>query len=112
MQDKNANKWLTLRVTEDEKNRLAELSGNVGLSKSEYMRRQFFGGRPLIPRVDEIAIRELRRLGGLLKHNFETMRQAGGSQEQLAAQENLLHLIALKIDALGAAHDDSEEDQE
>ncbi|GHU95949.1 hypothetical protein AGMMS49974_08630 [Deltaproteobacteria bacterium] len=105
-----ANVWLTLRVTPEEKNRLAELAAYVGLSISEYIRRRFFGGRPLIARADETAIRELRRLGGLLKHNFETLRQAGGSREQLAAQENLLHLIAQKIDALGAVHDDREED--
>jgi hypothetical protein len=71
-----ANVWLTLRVTPEEKNRLAELANVVGLSVSEYMRRRFFGGRPLVPRTDETAIRELRRMGGLLKHNFITMREA------------------------------------
>jgi hypothetical protein len=45
-----------------------EQAAIAGLSVSEYMRRLFFGGRPLIARTDEQMIRELRRMGGLLKH--------------------------------------------
>ena len=40
------------------------------------MRRKFFGGRPIIARTDDLAIRELRRLGGLLKHNFLLAHEA------------------------------------
>jgi hypothetical protein len=32
------------------------------------MRRLFFGGRPIIASTDSQMIRELRRMGGLLKH--------------------------------------------
>jgi hypothetical protein len=106
-----ANTWLTLRVTPEEKTRLAELASIVGLSTSEYMRRRFFGGRPLVPRSDEWTVRELRRLGGLLKHNFETVRQSDGGKEPLREMENLLRLIAAKIEAIGSTHDDREESQ-
>ena len=71
-----ARKWVTIRVTEREKTRLTEQAEIAGLSLSEYMRRRFFGGRPLVAHTDLSAVAELRRIGGLLKHNFETLRQA------------------------------------
>jgi hypothetical protein len=49
MNHRNAERWLTLRVTAEEKQRLAELAAFAGLSVSEYARRKFFGGRPLSP---------------------------------------------------------------
>ena len=45
-----------------------EQAAIAGLSVSEYMRRLFFGGRPIVARTDSQMIRELRRMGGLLKH--------------------------------------------
>jgi hypothetical protein len=112
MKGKNANTWLTLRVTEEEKARLKNLAGIVGISVSEYMRRRFFGGRPLVPRTDECTVRELRRLGGLLKHNFVTLRDTGAGKEIIRQQENVLRQLAAKIDALGRSNDDRQEDQE
>lgn len=44
-----ARRWVTIRVTEKEKTRLMEQAEIAGLSLSEYMRRRFFGGRPLGP---------------------------------------------------------------
>ena len=73
--------WLTFRVTQKEKEIVQEQATFVGLSISEYMRRRVFGGRPVIAQVDEATLRELRRMGGLLKHNFETIRQKGSAEE-------------------------------
>ena len=70
-----ANILITLRVTVEEKTRLTEQAEIAGLSLSEYMRRRFFGGR-IAAHTDLNTIAELRRIGGLLKHNFETLRQA------------------------------------
>ena len=112
MNSKNANTWLTLRVTKEEKSRLKNMAGIVGISVSEYMRRRFFGGRPLVPRTDECAVRELRRLGGLLKHNFVTLRDTGAGKEIIRQQENVLRQLAAKIDELGRMNDDRQEDQE
>ena len=62
MKDRNAGGryaakvWLTLRVTPEEKKRLAELAACVGLSVSEYARRRFFGGRPLVPLTDTLVL--------------------------------------------------------
>ena len=67
----------TVRITRAEDERLQEQAAIARISVAEYMRRLFFGGRPIIARADDQAIRELRRLGGLLKHHFEMVRQTG-----------------------------------
>ena len=60
----------TLRLTAGEDEKLTRQAATAGLSVSEYMRRLFFGGRPIIARTDEQAIRELRRLGGAAQASF------------------------------------------
>ena len=70
----------TLRISAEENERLARQADAAGISVSEYIRRICFGGRPVTSRTDNQTIRELRRLGGLLKHNFETVRETGGQQ--------------------------------
>lgn len=58
---------VNLRVTHAELEQLREDADMAGLSLSELVRRRYFG-RPIITRSDDVTIRELRRLGGLLKH--------------------------------------------
>lgn len=67
----------TLRLTAEEDERMTQQAAIAGISVSEYMRRLFFGSRPIIARTDDQSIRELRRLGGLLKHHFEVVKRAG-----------------------------------
>ncbi len=67
----------TLRLTAEEDERMTQQAAIAGISVSEYMRRLFFGGRPIIARTGDQTIRELRRLGGLLKHHFEVVKRAG-----------------------------------
>jgi hypothetical protein len=57
-------------------------------------------------------VRELRRLGGLLKHNFEALRQAGADKTLFRSQANLLRLIAEKIEILGTICDDREKSED
>ncbi len=57
---------VNIRVTHAEHKQLREEADFAGLSLSELVRRRYFG-RPIITRSDEVTIRELRRLGGLLK---------------------------------------------
>ena len=119
-----ANLLLTFRVTAEEKARLeqqaqigdghtqhAEHADMAGLSVSAYLRRRFFGGRPLIAHTDAMMIRELRRIGGLLKHNFETLRQSGAGADMLERQERALGLLISAIEHLGVPGHDSEESQ-
>ena len=105
-----ARKWVTIRVTEREKTRLTEQAEIAGLSLSEYMRRRFFGGRPLIAHTDALMVRELRRIGGLLKHNFETLRQAEAPVNILEQQEDALRKLVWAIQKISLrCHHDRQE---
>ena len=121
MKDKNtedggrsaARQWVTIRVTEREKTRLTEQAEIAGLSLSEYMRRRFFGGRPLVAHTDLSAVAELRRIGGLLKHNFETLRQAKAPPDILERQEDALRKLVWAIQKIFLrCHHDRQENQE
>lgn len=58
---------LRLRLTSQEKGSLESEAYSYGMSMSELVRRRYFG-RPIITSVDMAMIKELRRIGGLLKH--------------------------------------------
>ena len=89
----------TLRISAEENERLTRLANVAGISVSEYIRRLCFGGRPITSRTDSQTIRELRRLGGLLKHNFENVREAGG-YHVLPKMEATLEAIRQAIERL------------
>lgn len=89
----------TLRLTAEEDERIARQSATAGISVSEYMRRLFFGGRPIIARTDDQTIRELRRLGGLLKHHFEVVKRTECTST-LAELDAALREIRRAIEAL------------
>ena len=89
----------TLRLTAEEENRLTRQAATAGISVSEYMRRLFFGGRPIIAKTDDLTIRELRRLGGLLKHHFEVVKRAG-NPATLSELDAALREIRRAIEAL------------
>ncbi|MBJ9698299.1 plasmid mobilization protein [Burkholderia cenocepacia] len=58
---------IAVRLTPDEKTRLRDDAELAGLSVSELVRRRYFG-RPVVANADMVMVRELRRIGGLLKH--------------------------------------------
>ena len=89
----------TLRLSAEENERLTRQADAAGISVSEYIRRLCFGGRPITSRTDSQTIRELRRLGGLLKHNFESVRAAGGYQA-LPKMEAALEAVRQAIERL------------
>lgn len=55
-----------VRLTSVEKARLQEDADLAGMSMSALVRARYFG-RPILANTDQVMIRELRRLGGLLK---------------------------------------------
>ena len=57
---------INVRVSEREKAAIRDAAATAGLSISAYCRRRFLG-RKIVPHTDRATIRELRRLGGLLK---------------------------------------------
>ena len=89
----------TLRLTGEGDARLSGQAAIAGISVSEYMRRLFFGGRPLVAKTDGQTIRELRRLGGLLKYNFEAVREKGGRNElaELSATLNAIRAVIERL---------------
>lgn len=60
---------ITIRLSQTEKNLLLEDADLAGLTTSELIRRRYFG-KPIVTATDRATIRELRRVGGLLKHIF------------------------------------------
>ncbi len=63
----NLDSIVNVRMTAAEKIRLREDAELASLSLSELVRRRSFG-RPVLAKADAVVIRELRRLGGLVKH--------------------------------------------
>ena len=92
----HARQWLTLRVSPEEKQRVEQQAAIAGLSASEYMRRHVFGGRPIVAAADEAMLRELRRVGGLLKHHFVTAQGAGSGE----ALSEALRLLTRTIESI------------
>ena len=97
-----ARQWLTLRVSAEEKQRVEEQAALAGLSLSEYMRRTVFGGRPVVAAADEAMLRELRRVGGLLKHHFTTVQQAGLGEGIADQMSDTLRLLSRSIEVVSS----------
>ena len=57
---------MDVRVSPEEKDQLRQLAARTEVSVAELVRLRALG-RPVVPRTDATTIRELRRLGGLLK---------------------------------------------
>ncbi len=58
---------VNVRLTSEEKERLRDDADMAGLSMSALIRARYFG-RPVVAHADQVLIKELRRVGGLLKH--------------------------------------------
>jgi hypothetical protein len=82
---------ITIRLTQTEKNQLIEEADLAGLTTAELIRRRYFG-KPIITATDRATIRELRRIGGLLKHIFNQ----SDSNNQKVGTEILTTLNELK----------------
>ncbi len=96
----------TFRLTDYEELRLKDQADVAGLSVSAYMRQILANSAPVIAQTDMVMIRELRRIGGLLKYNFETLRNAGASRELLDYQEEVLRKAGQAIDRVAAGSHD------
>ena len=99
-----ANIRFTMRLTPEEKMRLDERADITGLSASEYIRRRIFGGT-IVAYTDLKIVGELRRIGGLLKHNFETLRQANMPPDIVNKQEDALRKLVRVAEKISLALD-------
>ena len=94
---------INVRLISSEKNKLKSDAELAGMSMSALVRRRYFG-RPVHAKTDEWMIRELLRLGGLLKHIHN---QSGGAYSYQTAEA----ISALK-DCIGRIVRGGQEDQE
>lgn len=65
--DENLDAVVNVRLTTSEKDRLRLDAELASLSMSELVRRRYFG-RKVVANTDVVMLKELRRIGGLLKH--------------------------------------------
>lgn len=87
---------VTLRLAVDEKDRLRSDAYLAGLSVSEIVRRHYFG-RPIIANADLVMVKEMRRMGGLMKHLHNESGGAYSTQTSAA-----INAIVKYIDTLTA----------
>jgi hypothetical protein len=73
---------LDVRMSPKEKEQLRKIAAGAGLPVAELVRLRSLG-RPVVARTDASTIRELRRLGGLLK---KIHIDSGGAYRQQTAE--------------------------
>lgn len=95
---------ITLRLTAEQNARLLEQAQLAGLNRSKYIRQKLFGGRPLVAKTDAKLLGELRRFGGMLKHQCQLFREQG-STIVLAQLEHLFGELGDLIARIGDAYD-------
>jgi hypothetical protein len=92
---------LDVRMAPSEKERLRELAAAAGMPVAELVRHRSLS-HPVVSRTDATAIRELRRLGGLLKKVH--IDSGGAYRQETAAALRTLHAA---IKTLGAGDEGS-----
>jgi len=85
---------LDVRVAPDEKEQLRAIADAAGIVVAELVRRRALG-RPVVSRTDETTIRELRRLGGLLK--MVHVESGGAYSRETAAALAALHAAIRRL---------------
>ena len=95
----------TVRLSKSDEQKIALQADISGLSVAEYMRRKLIESRPITARVDIMMVNELRRIGGLLKHNFTTLRQTEAPKKLFMAQETALAELRKLIAIIGESYD-------
>jgi hypothetical protein len=81
--DTGLTKRLDVRLAAAEKMQLREMAAAMGMPVAELVRMRALG-RPVVARTDASAVRELRRLGGLLKKVHLDSRGAYSAQTAAA----------------------------
>jgi hypothetical protein len=85
---------LDVRVAPGEKEQLAVIARDAGLAVAELVRLRALG-RPVVSQTDATTIRELRRLGGLLK--MVHVESGGAYRHQTAELLTMLRAAVGKL---------------
>jgi hypothetical protein len=89
--DENLDAVVNVRLTADEKEQLRDDAELAGISVSALVRRRYFG-KPIIANADIVMVKELRRLGGLLKQ-VHTSSEGAYSKTTAAALQEIKNYI-------------------
>ena len=85
---------LDVRVAPEEKEQLRRIAASAGISVAELVRARALG-RPVVSRTDATTIRELRRLGGLLKKVH--LDSGGAYSRETASELTALHAAVVRL---------------
>ena len=99
---KGRKKAMLIRTTEEEAERIKELAIRAGMQPAVYVREAALKHK-ILASTDEATLRELRRLGGLLKYLHQ--QSNGAYTEQLA---DVLKALKDYIVKLASNHDHQE----
>lgn len=94
----------TVRLSSEDEEQIKLQAECAGLSVAEFMRRRVLG-KKIVPRTELVIVYELRRMGGLLKHNFETLRAADAPSSVIDLQEKVLSKINQTIEVIAKNYD-------
>lgn len=101
---KNFLKQRSVRLSEDDEQQIKLQAECAGMSVAEFMRRRALG-KKIVPHTELVIVYELRRIGGLLKHNFETLRAAHAPLHVIELQERVLSKIHQTIEVIAQNYD-------
>lgn len=87
-----------VRLTPEQRARLDEEHDLTGLSRSEILRRRAFGGRPIVANSDTKVILELRRMGGLFKHQLQILRDTAAPEEAITMLQQAYNELARTLE--------------
>lgn len=82
---------ITIRLKDFEKIKVKNEAKLLGFSLSSYVRKKILGYK-IVPRIELTLINELRRQGGLLKNNFQILRNTN--------EKNALSTLKIQEDVL------------
>jgi len=85
---------LDVRVAPSEKKQLAVIARDAGLAVAELVRSRALG-RPVVSRTDATTVRELRRIGGLLK--MIHVESEGAYRQQTSELLSMLRAAVAKL---------------
>ena len=99
-------KVILVRTTEEEAQRIKELASRAGLQTAVYVREAALKHK-ILTSTDEATLRELRRLGGLLKY-LHQQSEGAYSHEVAAVLQALKNYIELLVSERSEQHDHQE----
>ena len=95
-QNEVATRRLFIRITDAEKANIRDQAKRAGLTMSEYMRRISLNKR-IVSKMDQKALGELARLGGLQKH---LLKQIKGLPDEEVLRKELNSTLSAVLNAV------------